>query len=259
MARIELSDVYVSYPVYATSRQRSILGFAANKASFGRIARDAGDIPVVDALRGVSFELKEGDRLALVGRNGSGKTTLLKLCAGLILPDAGAALIQGSRASILNPGAGLDHEKTGVENVEMIGRLLGVSRAARKDLLDDVAEFTELGEFLDLPIRTYSSGMMVRLMFALATSVQRDILIVDEVIGAGDAHFVEKAAKRVRTMFERAKILLLATHAGEIASQLCNRAVWMDAGRSVMEGAPDEVWDAYLHQRRPGPSLGAVA
>ncbi|MCX7358000.1 MAG: ATP-binding cassette domain-containing protein [Alphaproteobacteria bacterium] len=251
MARIELSNIVVRYPLFTTGRQRSILGFAANRASFGRIARDAGDIPVVDALDGVSIKLKEGDRLALVGRNGSGKTTMLKVCAGLVLPNSGDAVIQGTRASILNPGAGLDHERTGLENIEFVGRLLGVPKARIKALEEDVAEFTELGEFLALPIRTYSAGMMVRLSFALATSVERDIIIVDELIGAGDAHFVEKAATRVRALFERAKILVLATHSGTIVSQLCNQALWLDRGREVMSGAPEEVWDAYVQERRP--------
>ncbi len=248
MAKLSFTDVVVRYPVYASSRQRSILGFAANRASFGHIARDAGHIPVVDALTGVSFDLKDGDRLALVGRNGSGKTTILKVCAGLILPDAGETRIKGSRAAILNPSAGLDPEKTGVDNVNTIGRLLGVPRERRRALLEDVAEFTELGDFLNLPVRTYSSGMTIRLAFALATSIERDIIIVDEVIGAGDAHFVEKAAKRVRAMFKRAKILVLATHAGQIASQLCNRAIWMDSGKIVMTGEPGAVWKAYLSQ-----------
>ena len=256
MAHIELDDVEVSYPVYASGRQRSILTFAANRASFGRVAREAGDIPTVKAINGVSLSLREGDRLALVGRNGSGKSTLLKVCAGLILPDRGRADIVGTRASILTLGASLDPDKTGIENITMISRLLGVSRAGRKLLIEDIAEFTELGDFLNLPVRTYSSGMTVRLLFALATSVERDILIVDEVIGAGDAHFVEKAAKRVRAMFSRAKILVLATHAGEIAAQLCNRAIWVDSGREVMSGEPKVVWDAYINQR---PPLGAVA
>lgn len=251
MARIELSDIVVRYPLFTTGRQRSILGFAANRASFGRIARDAGDIPVVDALDGVSISLKEGDRLALVGRNGSGKTTMLKVCAGLVLPNSGDAVIQGTRASILNPGAGLDHERTGLENIDFVGRLLGVPKARIKALEEDVAEFTELGEFLALPIRTYSAGMMVRLSFALATSVERDIIIVDELIGAGDAHFVDKAATRVRSLFDRAKILVLATHSGTIVSQLCNQALWLDRGREVMSGAPEEVWDAYVQERRP--------
>jgi ABC-type polysaccharide/polyol phosphate transport system ATPase subunit len=251
MARIDFTDVVVKYPIYASGQQRSILRFAANRASFGRIARDAGKIAVVDALDGITISLREGDRLALVGRNGSGKTTVLKVCAGLLLPDAGQALIEGSRVSILNPGAGLDYDKTGVENIEMIGRLLGIPRERRQALFEDIAEFTELGEFLNLPIRTYSSGMMVRLMFALATSVERDILIVDEIIGAGDAHFVEKAARRVREMFERAKILVLATHAGPIVAQLCNRAMWIESGREVMSGEPAAVWEAYVHQRRP--------
>jgi ABC-type polysaccharide/polyol phosphate transport system ATPase subunit len=259
MARIELEDVCVRYPVYATARQRSILGFAANRATFGRIARDAGRIPFVDALDGVSFSLVEGDRLALVGRNGSGKTTLLKLCAGLLLPDQGRAVIEGVRAAILNPGAGLDTERTGIENIEMIGRLLGVPRSRRSALVKDVAEFTELGEFLTLPVRTYSAGMTVRLLFGVATSPERniDILIVDEVIGAGDAHFVAKAGERVRALFGRAKILVLATHAGEIASQLCNRALWLDGGLEVMSGDPRTVWQAYIKQRPL--ALGAAA
>lgn len=251
MARIHLDNISVRYPVYQTSRQRSILGFAANRASFGRIARDAHNIPHVDALNGFSLDLKEGDRLALVGRNGSGKTTLLKLCAGLILPDAGEARIEGSRATILNPHAGLDTEKTGFENIDYMGRLLGVPKSRLKALAEDVAEFTELGDFLNLPVRTYSAGMLIRLLFALATSVERDILIVDEVIGAGDAHFVEKAGKRVEALFQKAKILVLATHAGHVAGQLCNRAIWLDAGAEVMRGAPNDVWDAYLNQRRP--------
>lgn len=256
MVRIELKDVEVRYPVYSSGRQRSLLTFAANRASFGRVAREAGHIPTVDALSGVSFSLQEGDRLALVGRNGSGKSTLLKVCAGLILPDRGSAAIEGSRASILNLSAGLNHDKTGIENIVMMGRLMGVPRARRGALIEDVAEFTELGDFLNLPVRTYSSGMTVRLLFALATSIERDILIVDEVIGAGDAHFVEKAAKRVRSMFERAKILVLATHAGHIAEKLCTRALWIDSGREIMAGEPNTVWEAYLKQR---PPLGAVA
>ncbi|MFZ2029827.1 MAG: ABC transporter ATP-binding protein [Vitreimonas sp.] len=248
MTLIKIDDVTVRYPIYSTGRQRSILSYAANRASFGRVAREAGQIPIVEALRGVSLELKEGERLGLIGRNGSGKTTMLKLCAGLILPDAGRVTIRGDHAAIINPGAGLDPDKTGAENVDLIGRLLGVTRAARRDLFEDVADFTELGDFLNLPVRTYSSGMQIRLLFALATSIERDILVVDEVLGAGDAHFVEKAARRVQNMFSKAKGLVLATHSGEIAAQLCTRAVWLNAGKIVMSGSPEEVWEAYINQ-----------
>lgn len=207
-----------------------------------------GGVPL---LNGASLQVQPGERIALVGRNGSGKSTLLKVCAGLIMPDTGSIDYEGTRAAILNPGAGLDTERTGFENIEAVGRLLGVPRSQRKALVEDVAEFTELGDFLSLPIRTYSTGMTVRLMFALATSVERDILVVDEVLGAGDAIFVEKAAKRVRALFNKAKILILATHAGTIAEQLCNKAIWMDCGREVMRGLPPAVWDAYINQRRP--------
>lgn len=256
MTHIKVEDAVVRYPLYSSSRQRSLLTFAAHKASFGKVATEAGNITVVQALNSVSVELNEGDRVALFGRNGSGKTTFLKMCAGLILPDAGSISVQGTHAAIINPGAALDPEKTGAENVDYTGRLLGVSKAQRAALQAEVAEFTELGDFINLPVRTYSAGMMVRLLFALATSIERDIVIADEVLGAGDAHFVEKAATRVQQMFDRAKVLIIATHSGEIATQLCNRAIWLDSGRVVMTGKPDEVWDAYIHQRVP---LEAVA
>lgn len=257
MAKIVLDNVVVQYPLYTTTRQRSLLGVVANKASFGRVARDAGAIPTVAAIRGVSFSLKDGDRLAIVGRNGSGKTTMLKLLSGLVPPDSGRLQIVGSRASIINLGAGLDPDKTGIENVMMVASFLGVKRSERDALLEDVAEFTELGEFLDLPIRTYSSGMGVRLIFALTTAIERDILIVDEVIGAGDALFVEKAANRIRRMFDRAKILVLATHSGEIAAQLCNRCLWMAQGEALAEGAPDQIWQMYLQAGAPPPAVAA--
>jgi len=256
MARIEFKKAEISYPVYSTGRQRSILTFAANRASFGQVAREAGRIPVVTALDGVSFSLKDGDRLAVVGRNGSGKSTLLKVCAGLLLPDRGVVEIEGTRASVLTMGASLDHDLTGFQNVDRIARLIGLRGKERKLLAEDIADFTELGDFLDLPVRTYSSGMMVRLLFALATSVERDILVVDEVIGAGDAHFIEKAAARVQQMFARAKILVLATHSGSIAEQLCNKAIWLDRGKVMAAGDPAKVWEAYVNQR---PPLGAVA
>lgn len=245
MARISFSSATVQYPVYSTSRQRSILGLAANRASFGHVAREAGRIPIVTALDDISLELNDGDRLALVGRNGSGKTTFLKVCAGLLWPSAGRFSWEGSRSALLNPGAAFDLDKTGVENIEMVAALLGVSRAAKRLLVDDVADFTELGDFLYLPTRTYSAGMMIRLTFALATSIERDILIVDEVIGAGDTHFLEKAAARVRSMFSRAKILILATHSGSIAAQMCNRAVWMHGGKIIASGAPNVVCEKY--------------
>lgn len=256
MARIEFKKADISYPVYSTGRQRSILTFAANRASFGQIAREAGHIPVVDALRDITFSLKDGDRLAIVGRNGSGKSTLLKVCAGLLLPDRGVVEIEGTRASVLTLGSSLDPDRTGVDNVHRIGRLLGMCKSERKLLLEDVADFTELGDFLNLPVRTYSSGMTVRLLFALATSVERDILVVDEVIGAGDALFIDKAAKRVQAMFSRAKILVLATHSGDIAARLCNKALWLNASKQMMLGEPSEVWEAYTGQR---PRLDAVA
>ena len=255
MAHLILDNVRVNYPIYSSVRQRSFLSLAANRASFGRIAREAGHIPTVTALDGVTLDLGNGDRLAVFGSNGSGKTTLLKVCAGLILPNEGSVEVEGARASILNPWGGLDPERTGVQNVETIGRLMGVPRARRQALLEDVADFTELGDFLNLPVRVYSAGMLIRLVFALVTSTERDVLVVDEVIGAGDARFVEKAAARLKKMFERAKVLILATHAGDIGALLCNSAIWLSSGRIVMRGPPTDVWDAYLHNRMPREKL----
>jgi lipopolysaccharide transport system ATP-binding protein len=258
MALLELDDVIVDYPVFSTPRQLSILSTLANKVTAGRLAQDVGRISAVRALDGVSLRLQDGDRVAIVGRNGSGKTSMLKLMSGLILPDSGLFRSVGSRGSIISLGAGLDPDKTGLENICFVASLLGVKRRQWGSLVEDIADFTELGEFLGLPIRTYSNGMTVRLVFALATAIPRDILIVDEVIGAGDAHFVEKAAGRVRSLFAKAKILVLATHSGEIAEQMCDRAIWLSHGRIVMDGTPRNVWNSYLANGAPAPEAAAA-
>jgi lipopolysaccharide transport system ATP-binding protein len=247
VARVLLDKVSVDYPIYASFRQRSILSLAANHASFGRLARGANNVPVVSALKEISLDLKDGDRLAIFGRNGAGKSTLLRTVSGVLYPDRGRIQVEGTRASLISLGAGLDHEKTGAQNVELLGALLGLNKAQRGALLQDVAEFTDLGDFMDLPVRTYSTGMGMRLMLGVATGIDRDILVLDELIATGDAFFVKRAKERAFGFMGRSSIIVMATHSPEMAEQFCNKAIVLDRGRVVFEGGPSEARAFYLN------------
>jgi ABC-type polysaccharide/polyol phosphate transport system ATPase subunit len=244
MAGLELTGVTVSYPVVLNSRQRSALANAANTLSFGRYGRGA-NVDFVQALTDVSVKIAQGERLGVIGRNGSGKSTLLKTAAGIIRPSRGRREVNGKIGCVLNLGAGLDPDKSGLENMRMIARLHGLDGAALENAVEDAAAFTELDAFLEMPVRSYSSGMGARLNFAIATAQRSDVMIIDEVIGTGDAYFVSKAVERVRALCDEAGVLMLATHSYAILKDFCDRAVWLDAGRVMAEGDVDEVWEAY--------------
>jgi lipopolysaccharide transport system ATP-binding protein len=249
VARVLLDNVSVDYPIYASFRQRSLLSLAANHASFGRLARGANNVPVVSALKEINLDLRDGDRLAIFGRNGAGKSTLLRTISGVLYPDRGRIEVEGTRASLISLGAGLDMEKSGAENVEMLGALLGLSKAKRGALLQDVAEFTDLGDFMSLPVRTYSTGMGMRLMLGVATGIDRDILVLDELIATGDAFFVKKAQERAFGFFGRSSIIVMATHSPDIAETFCNKAIVLDRGAIVFTGAPKDARDFYLNSQ----------
>ncbi|MBN8553777.1 MAG: ABC transporter ATP-binding protein [Caulobacterales bacterium] len=244
MAGLKLYGVTVSYPVVLNSRQRSALANAANTLSFGRYGRGA-NVDYVQALRDVSVDIPQGGRLGVIGRNGSGKSTLLKTAAGIIRPSRGRREVNGKVGCVLNLGAGLDPDKSGLENMRMIARLHGLDGEELDAAVEDAAAFTELEAFLEMPVRAYSSGMGARLNFAIATAQRSDVMIIDEVIGTGDAYFVSKAVDRVRALCDGAGVLMLATHSYAILRDFCDRAIWLDAGRVVAEGNVDEVWEAY--------------
>jgi ABC-type polysaccharide/polyol phosphate transport system ATPase subunit len=245
---LTLNKVRVEYPVFSSGRHQSVLTAAAGLMSFGKIRHSSNGLTFIRAINGVSLQLKEGARVGLIGRNGSGKSTLLKVMAGVHWPTSGGRRVVGRIGSVLTSLAGLDGEKTGRENVNLICKILGIPTAQIKAISNDVEDFTELGEFYDLPVRTYSAGMGVRLNFALATSLPGEILLIDEILSAGDALFLEKAAARLRSLAGRASISVLATHAYADLANFCDLAIHLEAGRIINVGPPEQVWNEYAHK-----------
>lgn len=194
------------------------------------------------ALRDIDITVREGDCLAIIGPNGAGKSTLLQVIAGLLLPDVGSVSVRGRISSLLNLGVGFDPRLTGRENVQLMGALMGLDRRAVAGRIGEVVEFAEIGEFIDAPLRTYSSGMRARLGFSAATSmVDPRVLLLDEVMGTGDASFREKSRQRVMSLVEGAHTVILATHDTAWISEFASYAVLLDHGRVVAEGAPGAV------------------
>lgn len=244
MAHLTSFNISVDFPLYhsdSRSLKKTIMGKASR-----RVAQDQKHRPVVQALRGISFTLKSGDRLGLVGSNGSGKTTLLRALSGIYQPTIGSLSMDGRLTSLLDPGQGMNMELSGRENVRLRGYFLGLPNAEVDRLEADVEDFSELGEFLDLPVRHYSSGMVVRLAFAMATAFPPEILLMDEWILAGDAAFMAKAKTRVEGMVRHADILVLASHSASILAEWCNRLVWLEGGEIKADGLPIDVLKSYL-------------
>lgn len=253
---IRLKDVSIEIPVF-TSASRSLrhrFGLARLNETLNKTITSApvgGKLEtstrgyIVKALEDVNLELNHGDRLGLVGHNGAGKTTLLRTLAGIYEPTSGTAEIAGDVLPLFALETGMDPDSTGYENIRLRGRILGLSRRDLEEVERDIAEFSELGDYLEMPIRTYSSGMMVRLSFGIATAVHSDILLLDEMIGAGDASFVTKAQERLASFVERSGIMVVASHNPGILQQWCNRAALMNAGRITKIGEVQEVLDAY--------------
>ncbi|WP_297493210.1 ABC transporter ATP-binding protein [Acidocella sp.] len=244
MVSLLVEDIAVSFPLYhGESRSLKKTVFAA---ASGRLGEDNKHRLVVEALKDVSFSLHSGDRLGFVGSNGAGKTTLLRTMAGIYEPVAGRITINGAVTALLDASQGLNMDLTGNENIRLRALFSGYPDAQIRQLQADVAAFAELDQFLALPVRTYSSGMIIRLGFALATAIKPQILLMDEWILAGDAAFMDRARQRLETMVEGAEILVLSSHNADIILRWCNRVIWMDAGRIRADGSPEEVMAAYL-------------
>lgn len=198
------------------------------------------------ALQNVSFEVKRGEAWGLVGTNGSGKSTLLKLICGILKLYRGVVDVRGTIAPLIELGAGFDGELTATENIYLNGAVLGHSKEFMDQQFDEIVEFAELQDFMDMPIKNYSSGMAARLGFAVATIVRPEILIVDEVLAVGDVAFQEKCQKRMQEMLQNGTTLLFVSHAIESVKKLCDHAIWLNKGQVMMQGGVDEVCDSYL-------------
>ncbi len=244
MARLIVDNVSISFPLYhVESRSLKKTVFAA---AAGRLGEDKKHRLTVEALRNVSFSLRSGDRVGFIGSNGAGKTTLLRAMAGIYEPVTGSITIDGAVTALLDASQGLNMDLTGNENIRLRALFSGFAEAQIKQLLVDVAAFAGLDQFLDLPVRTYSSGMIIRLGFGLATAIKPQILLMDEWLLAGDASFMDKAERRLQTVVEGAEILVLSSHNTDIILRWCNRVIWMDTGRIRADGTPQEVLAAYL-------------
>lgn len=197
------------------------------------------------ALRNISLEIRRGESVALIGVNGSGKSTLLKVIAGVLQPTTGSVHVNGSIAPMIELGAGFDPELTARENVFLNGAVLGHDRKFMEDHFKSIIDFAELWDFVDVPVKNYSSGMVARLGFAIATEIRADVLIVDEVLAVGDFRFQEKCEKRIGEMMEGGTTLLFVSHSTKQVRQLCNKAVWLKKGKVQMVGEVNEVCEAY--------------
>lgn len=246
---LQLKNVSVTFPIYQGG-SRSLKKRILFSSSAGQIAKGSDDRITVDALRNVSLNLNAGDRVALIGNNGAGKTTLLRVMAEIYEPHAGWVRSQGRISPMFDIGLGIDTELNGLENIRLRGRILGLTKEQIDQQLDEIAEFSELGDHLLLPVRTYSSGMITRLTFAAATCFAPEILLMDEWIVAGDTAFVAKANVRANRFIANASILVLASHSTEICKQWCNKAVWMDRGTVREFGAIDNILDSYATSSR---------
>jgi ABC-2 type transport system ATP-binding protein/lipopolysaccharide transport system ATP-binding protein len=244
MNLIELEDVGVDFVIYQGSG-RSLRKSVLHAGTGGILSHDAHHRTFVRALSGISFSLQKGDRLGLIGHNGAGKSTLLRVLAGVYEPTRGYVRVVGQVMPLFDISHGFDMDATGYENILVRAAYLGLSRREIMAATDEIAEFTELGDYLDLPIRTYSAGMMLRLAFGVTTTVHSDVLLLDEWISAGDLGFLEKAQQRASNFVRRSNVLVLASHSKDAMQLLCNKVLWLDKGEIVKFGDVDEVWDAY--------------
>ena len=252
-ALIQLDGVTVDFPIYSGGG-RSLKKALVSIGTGGRITRGGGRVSV-QALTDISFRLDHGDRLGIIGHNGAGKTTLLRVMAGVYEPTVGRVRVAGSISTIFDFTLGLDFDATGYENIALQGMLLGLSKKAIAILIDEIASFTDLGDYLDMPIRTYSAGMLTRLAFAVATAIDPEVLLMDEWIAAGDAEFFHRAEARLHALVERAGILVLASHNVALLRRYCTKAIWLEHGRLKAIGPAEEVFQAAgLAEAPPAPA-----
>jgi ABC-type polysaccharide/polyol phosphate transport system ATPase subunit len=260
VAQIVLKNVVAEFPIYGGSASlRNVL--------FGRVggalrrAQDHGRRPVVRALDDVSLTINHGDQLGIIGHNGAGKSTMLRVLAGIYEPSLGTIEVEGKVSPLFSTSPGLEIDDTGYENIVTCGLMLGMTRKEIERKMPQIEAFSELSGYLALPARTYSTGMLVRLGFAIATAIDPEILLLDEELGAGDARFARHAAERVSNLIERSSIMVFASHSEDLIRQMCNRAILLDHGRLIADGPTADVLDMYarMSKEEPAPQQAADA
>lgn len=249
MASITFKNVSVDFPIYNSSG-RSLKKRLLQVATGGQLGSDNQGRVVVRALENINLSFRDGDRVGLIGHNGAGKTTMLRLLSGVYAPSSGQAEIIGEIGSLIAISLGIDPEFTGRENIFLRGALLGISKAEIARQMDNIIEFSELGDFIDMPVRTYSSGMHLRLAFSVSTIFRPQILLMDEWLSVGDEGFKEKAEARMNELVKATNILVIASHSRDMILKTCNRVIWMEHGKVRMDGPVQEVTDAYFKKKK---------
>ena len=257
MAKIELTDVSITFNAHQQKRV-SLKEYLVR----GLFRPSANPVLRVHALNGINLSARDGDRIGVIGHNGAGKTTLLKTLAGVYPPTAGTRVVEGKVCSLFDITLGFEQEATGWENILYRAYLQGETPASVRDKLDQIAAFTELGDFLNIAVRNYSAGMLMRLAFSIATAVDPEVLLVDEVLAVGDLAFLQKARARMKELMGTARLMVMVAHDLPTIREMCTRVIWMTHGQVVMEGDPDEVVDAYIAAvsgPAPAPQLAVAA
>lgn len=256
MAKIELYDVGLTFTV-RQNKHITLKEYIVRGLLFQSLKNPALK---VHALNGISFEAHEGDRIGVIGHNGAGKSTLLKLLAGIYPPTRGLCRVQGRICSLFDITLGFEPEATGWENITYRSYLQGESPASVRKKIRSIGEFSELGPFLDIPVRYYSAGMMMRLAFSIATSVEPEVLLIDEVLATGDLAFQGKARERMNQLKNSSRLMVLVAHDLDTIRAMCNRTLWLQHGTIRMQGATNAVVDAYIQSvQGSGNAMGAAA
>lgn len=239
MASVTLNSITVDFPIYGVS-SRSLKKQLIRIGTAGRVKAPDNDVVNIRALDNVSLKIEHGDRLGVIGSNGSGKSTILRVISKIYEPISGTVEIEGKVSSLLDVMLGMDPDSTGYENMVLRGIISGLTRKQIKAKQDEIAAFTELGDYLSLPVRTYSAGMQLRLAFAISTAILPEILVLDEIVGVGDASFVEKANKRFQEMIDQSHIMVVTSHDFGIIEKFCNKVLWLKEGKVAFIGSVAE-------------------
>ena len=216
------------------------------KQALIRFGRGQRAVKEIEAIKNVSFQVRTGTTMGIIGSNGSGKSTLMRAMAGILPPTSGSIEVWGRASTLLALGVGFNHDLSGRENIILGGLASGLSRRDVEERADEVAEWTELGDFIDMPMQTYSSGMSARVGFSVAVHMKPDILMIDEALSTGDAHFREKATAKMAELRESARAMFVVSHGLDSIKEMCNEAMWLDRGKLMMRGEPADVVDAYM-------------
>lgn len=244
-ASIHLRNVGVDFPVF-NAWNHSFKNRVLSAVTGGAIDRKYDGSVVVRGLQGINLKIEAGDRVGLIGHNGAGKTTMLRVLSGIYPPTEGEAIINGECVSLINISLGIDPEATGRENIKLRSAMIGFTLKETKAKVEEIIDFSGLGDFIDMPFRTYSSGMQLRLAFAVSTSVRPQILVLDEWLSTGDEEFRHRAEKRMKEVVDSTDILILASHSRELLKEICNRVIWLEHGKVKMAGSTQSVLDGYF-------------